>query len=159
MNFKIKDTVYTILSPRQRVAATIQALARNDDADIKRLRETCPKQRSLATDDAYAETMSALLKVGLGVESDLRGLAIDYLAANAASGQETEHQAAIVRVFASIREAWRRQAWELQIDFDDLHSACGPRHDYVEALAKHAEGKHDEDSVEDFLAAIRAHFA
>jgi len=155
---KINDTVYSTLSPRQRVAATIAAVARNDDAEVTRLRETCPKQRYLATDDAYADTMTTLCTVSVGVESDLRGLAIDYLAATTTSGKETEHQATIIRIFASIREAWQRHAREMQIDLDDLHAFSGPHHDYVEALAKHAEGKHDEASVETLLQSIRARF-
>lgn len=161
MTRKINQTIYTALSPQHRVAATCAALARNDDAELKHLKQTCPKQRYLATDDAYAETMTRLLTVGLGVESDLRGLAIDYLAANTASGteMETEHQAAIVRIIASIREAWQRHARDLQIGFDHLHHITGPHHGFVEALAKHAEGKHDEAKVVEFLTAIRNHFA
>lgn len=151
----IKGNIYTALAPRHRVAATVTAWARKDHAEIKRLQDTCPR----GPDAAFWDTFTNLLKVGLGVESDLRGLAIDYLAANTASGQETEHQAEIVRTFASIREAWRRHARDLQVDFDDLHASSAPHHDYVEALAKHAEGKHDEASVEDFLVAIRSHFA
>jgi hypothetical protein len=151
---KIKETIYTALSPRQRVAATVAARARKDDAEIQRLREACPR----GPDAAFWDTFHDLLEVSTRIECLLRGLAIDYLSIPH-SGRETEQHEGIIRFFASIREAWRRHARDLEIDLRHLHAATGPHHDFVEALARHAEGKHDEATVEEFLGVIRAHVA
>lgn len=159
INTLIKYNVYTTLSARQRVAATLAALARNDDAEVARLRETCPPRRYIAAEESYPETMNKLRMATLRLDADLRGLAIDYLAANLPSGRETKHQARIISLFASTREAWHRQFREMQIDLAHLHAISGPQHDYVDALVKHAEGKHDEATVESLRKSIRTHFA
>ncbi|QJE97319.1 hypothetical protein [Luteolibacter luteus] len=157
---KIKETIYTTLNARDRVAATVSALARKDTEEVLRLKKSCPKKRYVANEDAYVGTMQALEKIGSFVEVDLRGLAIDYLGYSSPGTKwETDAHKTLVRSFASIREAWRRLAGELGIDFDDLQAIRGPRHDFVEQLAQSAEGRHDESQVQEYLTAMQARFA
>ena len=156
---KIKRTIYTTLKARDRVAATVSALARDDAEEVQRLKKTCPKERYVANEDAYAETMETLGKIGAIVEVDLRGLAIDYLAHSTPGMEwETDAHRTLICYFASIREAWRRLAREHGIDFADLQAATAPHHDFVQRLTENAEGKHDESQVQKYLTAMRSHF-
>ena len=155
---KIKETIYQGLTPRQRVGAAVAALARDDNAELKRLKETCPKKQYLATDDDYAGTMTRLMTVALAVESDLRGLALDYLSAHA-SAAKGERLESILCEFASIEVAWRRHTEEMGIDHAELVLASGPHHHAVGVLGKHSEGEEDETIVEHYLATIRENFA
>lgn len=54
----IKPQIYESLTPRQRVIASIEALARGDEEEKRRLVKSCPKKSYLQTDTAYSHNNS-----------------------------------------------------------------------------------------------------
>ena len=78
---QIKPIVYENLTPRQRVIATIEAEARDDQDEVQRLVKSCPKKTYRANDSEYTETMHELMYVTLGVEYELQRNALGFMAA------------------------------------------------------------------------------
>lgn len=75
----IKPLIYEKLTARQRVIASFEALAREDEAEARRLIKTCRKKTYTMNDSAYVDRMEALHDIAMAVECDMRGMAICYL--------------------------------------------------------------------------------
>jgi len=70
----IKPMVYEALTPKQRVIATLEAEARDDQAEVRRLVETCPKVTYRANDERYSGTMRGIVNIpGDGAARDRPG--------------------------------------------------------------------------------------
>lgn len=74
----IKPVVYESLTPRQRVIASIEALARGDEEERIRLVKSCPKKNYKQNDSAYTDKMDILVTLPAVIECDLRGCALNY---------------------------------------------------------------------------------
>jgi hypothetical protein len=101
----IKPMVYEALTPKQRVIATLEAEARDDQAEVRRLVETCPKVTYRANDARYANTMQAITTLSLALECELRGQA---LACAVASWQEHDTRFPFLRKMLTLQAAWRQ---------------------------------------------------
>ena len=73
---QIKDSAYEKLTTRERIIASMEAVARGDDEEKKRLVRTCPKKHYMQTDAAYSERMETLMDMAAIIEGDLRGHAL-----------------------------------------------------------------------------------
>ena len=73
----IKPIVYETLTPQERVIASIEAMARGDAAERKRLMQSCPQKKYLMADAAYTDKMDVLTNLAIAVECDLRGCALN----------------------------------------------------------------------------------
>lgn len=76
---KVRGSVYESLSPRQRIIAAMDAIARDDTAEIDRLKSTCPIKSYRQRDAAFSDTIEALFGAGLAAETVLRGEALSWL--------------------------------------------------------------------------------
>ncbi len=77
---QIKPIVYENLTPRQRVIATIEAEARDDQEEVQRLVKSCPKKTYRTNDAEFYETLETLMHVTLGVEYELQRNALGFIA-------------------------------------------------------------------------------
>jgi hypothetical protein len=68
----ISPLVYQNLDPKQRVVACVEALARGDEAEDRRLSESCPKLTYVQTDRRFEDTMHDLLGLAMAIEADLK---------------------------------------------------------------------------------------
>lgn len=75
----ISPTVYESLTPRQRIIATIEAEARDDQDEVQRLVKTCPKKTYRMNDADYAEEVQLLLADSMAMECDMSYMAINFL--------------------------------------------------------------------------------
>lgn len=75
----IAQQVYDKLTPRQRIIATIEAEARDDAEEVRRLVKSCPKKTYTMNDANYAEEMQMLLADSMSLECDMSHMAINYL--------------------------------------------------------------------------------
>lgn len=75
----IKPMVYETLTPKERMIASIEAMARGDEAERKRLVQTCAKKSYTMTDAAYTDKIEAQTGLAVAVECDLRGCALNLL--------------------------------------------------------------------------------
>lgn len=100
---QIKSSAYENLTPQQRVIAAMEACARDDGDELRRLRDTCPKLIYKMTDAKYSDTMQSLSILAITVENDLRGLAIGFLLS---CDEENCDRFAFLSSILSIRDAW-----------------------------------------------------
>ncbi|HEX2752345.1 MAG TPA: hypothetical protein VHP34_04425, partial [Alphaproteobacteria bacterium] len=76
----IKPSIYENLTHNQRIIATVEALARGDEAEKQRLIETCPKGIYKRSESGYADRMEALEILALLVESAMCDAALNLMA-------------------------------------------------------------------------------
>lgn len=74
----IKPVIYENLTTQERIIATLEANARNDEEEKAKLVRTCPKKSYRLTDPAYTNMMDALHDIALVVECDMRGCALNF---------------------------------------------------------------------------------
>ncbi len=131
---KIKESLYTNLTPATRIKAALNAAARQDDAEIKRLVATCPKRSYTTTDAAFSDTMNALMQLSLAVEADKRGQALWFLLA-LREGDAQAAQDALAKL-NSLHAAWGQFLTTCSLDPSDMQGAGAPAHSYVELFIK-----------------------
>lgn len=86
---RIKDNVYESLTPEQRVIAAVEAMARDDEQEIIRLKDTCPRYNYMITDPAYSETMQEIMAIAVAIQCDKRDALIITLLAHATCHDES----------------------------------------------------------------------
>lgn len=145
---KIRGTVYEALGPRQRLIAVMDAIARDDTAEIDRLKTTCPIKTYRREDAAFRDVMEGLCWAGLAVETDLRGAALWWW------GTRTDPDCGMVEVLqdmAAIEAAWLALLTEMGI----TSPASPPRHPLVVPLLENAPEPVSE-RVAEIYAALKA---
>ncbi len=153
---KIPTNIYASLSAPERIRAAISAIARDDDAELETLKNTCPKRQFLVTDPAYADGMDALFRLMLLTEYQLATLALDFTTARKRTGMESlDQQDASITHAASLETAWNLLIQELGIDTLDAAKTRPPRHPYVAAMIQVSEGEEDPEIVETRLQEMR----
>ena len=158
----IKPIVYESLTPAQRVIASIEALARGDEEEKRRLVTSCPKKTYTMTDAAYSDKMEALLDMAMAVELDMRGCALTffmllYLEDNLDHDKHEKLSALMEKVppqiqeIVSIKQAWHNFLEDEGIDPATMDSAYQPlRHfalEWITALADNMDLKPDPETV------------
>ncbi|MBL3676167.1 MAG: hypothetical protein JKP92_01475 [Alphaproteobacteria bacterium] len=122
----IKPMVYEALTPKQRVIATLEAEARDDQAEVRRLVDTCPKHTYRATDERYSYTMRTVTMLVIFLEMELRGIA---LAAAVASWQKHGTRAAFLRNMLTLHTAWAQAFAAKGLDFALAERMAAPIRD------------------------------
>ncbi|NJR42805.1 MAG: hypothetical protein HC767_09220 [Akkermansiaceae bacterium] len=136
------------------------AIARDDDAELETLKNTCPKRQFLMTDPAYSEGMTTLFSLMVFTEYQLATLALDFTTAKKRTGMERlDQEDAAITHAASMETAWNLLIQELGIDAQDAAKTRPPRHPYVTAIIQVSEGEEDPEIVETYLQAMREHLA
>tara|TARA_B100001989_G_C24549681_1_gene473414 strand:+ start:3314 stop:3844 length:531 start_codon:yes stop_codon:yes gene_type:complete len=74
----IKENIYEKLSPRQRIVANLDALARGDKDEEGKLSKTCPKYTYRMNDHSFCMRMEAIQFLALLVEHDLRSFILEF---------------------------------------------------------------------------------
>jgi hypothetical protein len=144
----IRGTIYEALSPRQRIIATMDAIARDDTAEIDRLKTTCPYRVYRQRDAAFIDALEALFGAGLAVEGDLRGAALSWWA-HPVSGRDEQ----LLQDMAAIEAAW--QALLADMGITSLTAAAPPRHPLVARLLEIAPEPNSQ-RVEENFALLKA---
>lgn len=127
---KLKTIVYENLTVRERIIASVEALARGDMDERQRLISSCPKKTVTQTDPAYADVMERLMYMALAVQCDLRTEAICFQFALKAE----EPFDIFLRRMASIQAAWHQTLEEYGIDPASMDKATRPPHPIVDLL-------------------------
>ncbi len=120
----IKPIVYESLTPRQRVIATIEAEARGDEVEAKRLVATCPRKTYTQADAAYTDMMIHLVAMSVAIESDIRGYLIGTLLAVIMEHDDTLQ--VFLQKIANVRAAWRETLEVQGIDPDVMRKFTAP---------------------------------
>ena len=141
----VRGSVYESLSPRQRIIAAMDAIARDDTAEIDRLKSTCPVKSYRQRHAAFSDTIEALFGAGLALEAHLRGEALSWWA--------DERGAALLQSMATIKTAWLALLADMGITSPT--AAAPPRHPLVVALLAIAPEPEAEKVAESY-ALLRA---
>lgn len=150
---KIPDKVYDELTAAKRVRATVSAIARNDESEVKTLRETCPKEPYYIPDPKYREGIDNLISTARFVEFQLRGIALDFHLAS--RRQEWKCLDEAISLAASLETAWLTILAELEITPEEMTKASVTRHPCVHAIVRMGEGEEKEDDVAWLLDRLR----
>ena len=127
----IKHMVYESLTPRQRIIASIEALARGDEEEKSRLVESCPKKNYRQNDAEFADKMGALMTLMLAVECDLRGSVLGFFLA-LRTEPKSVHE--ILQNIADIQAAWEEFISSLGIDPETMAKAAPPFGAFLELI-------------------------
>ena len=103
---KLADKYYENLTPKQRVVATLEAIARDDAAEQERLVKTCPKRTYRATDAAYCDEMTKIIGATVSIECDLRGQAIAFLMCIISGNENDIDPHIFLQNIANMRHVW-----------------------------------------------------
>lgn len=128
---QISPVVYESLSPKARVIAAIEAEARCDEAEKRRLIKTCPKKTYLQTDLEFSEPMEKLIGLAMAVESDLRDCVIGFLIA---VRSDPKNSRKFLQNFANIRESWKSTVIDMGIDEKSMALAGPPTSPFFEFI-------------------------
>src|SRR5689334_386760 len=66
--------LYATFAPPERLTLLLEAMARRDDAEVERLRETCPRRTYTQVDAAFEERLRLAFEVLAVVCIDLRAM-------------------------------------------------------------------------------------
>ncbi len=74
----VKPIIYEKLTAQQRVIASIEALARDDEEEKERLKDSCPQYTYKMTDNAYSGKMRALYDIAMVSAFDMHSCALNF---------------------------------------------------------------------------------
>lgn len=135
---QLSNTLYTSLTPEERIIASIEANARGDENEVQKLIKTCPKKQYLSSDRAYSQRMDYLFTMQMTIETDLTQNALNYAVMNfidiepkkAAFVQEKARQSII-----DMQTAWHEFLESKGINPETMDQiAIKMRHPYLEML-------------------------
>lgn len=174
---KIKDAIYKELTPRQRIISMIDAIGRADTEEVKRLKETCERKSYRMSDFKYYGVLTRLFEMSMAVESDLRGMVINYINADSNKKQVMsdidsewndflknmgvkeqpmasvieslqECQDTCIQQIANIDCAWNELLESMGIKKESMRNAFAPRHEQIIFLLKTAPPPDKTDAKE-----------
>lgn len=130
---KIKDNIYEKLTVRQRIIASIEAMARDDKDEKFHLFQSCPRFEYKMNDLQFSSKLDALQELALVVENDLRGCLLDFFLESflhkAGAADFSTLPAGITKFpeiiqdMLSIREAWHKFLSEEGISLSIMEAA------------------------------------
>ena len=156
----IPDKIYANLSPIERMRAAVLAKSRDDEKELRILKETCPKITFLMTDPEYSQGMLNLFSLLFTVEHMLATCALDFQLARIHKGEKRcDTQEYALTAAASIVVALDQLIAEMGLDPQAMAKNAPPRHPFVTATITISEGEEDPDLVEVHLQYMREHLA
>lgn len=127
----ILASLYQKLTVRERIIATIVAEGRSDNAEVRRLVSSCPKQAYQITDPAFSDTMQSLSYASMALEADLRGLALRYFIYLYMKHPEAEEH---LQDMVDMRAGWLALLEELGVPANAVGSFGAPMDPVVRSL-------------------------
>ncbi|MEJ6501402.1 MAG: hypothetical protein QNL54_07865 [Rhodobacterales bacterium] len=119
----ISLSVYRNLTSAQRVVASIEALARGDEEEKRRLVKSCPRKSYTQNDAQYTRTMENLLDLAIAVEADLREYVIYFLIAIRA---DPTNAVEFLQRYSDLRAGWNSAISRMGIDPESMRKAGPP---------------------------------
>lgn len=125
---QLKNNIYENLSFQERIIASVEAKARGDDNEIKRLIKTCPKRSYRCTDSNYSDRMDRLFLMQIAIECDLMRHALNYLCFTCDEGLQS---------FTDTHTAWAEFLSDQGIKIERMDEiAQEMRHPIIENMLK-----------------------
>lgn len=151
----ISTKVYEDLTPKQRVHASLEAIARGDGAEKQKLINTCPKKAYIQNVPEYADTMEILIGMMMAVECDIYRNALNFFAA---LYFDHEAKGKCLQNIADIKAAWKAALIEKEID-PDLVKKAGSKPSPVIELIEEILPKPKDESTKALTNEITSYFS
>ena len=103
---QIKDKVYETLTTEQRIIAAVEAIAREDKAELTRLKDTCPQYTYRISDPAYFKVMLEIIGLAVAINSDMKDTLIISLLAYIADQDEGLFMG--LKKLANVNSVWTK---------------------------------------------------
>lgn len=103
---RIHANVYESLTPRQRLIAAVEAIARKDDPEIERLNTTCPKITYKQADLRYADALKGIVTMAITTELHLTSGLLSCIASSKAGMEDAADQ--FLQITVNRQAAWSR---------------------------------------------------
>jgi len=156
----IKSIIYENLTPRQRLIASIEAMARGDDSEHEKLARTCPRKSYQQADYQYSGAMQNLLTAAIAVEHELTSNVLSLFLA--IRMERYEFLEMFLQKIVDGYAAWNRQMQAMGIDPRSMEKVIeGMRHPLVSLFLKaDFDGifKANEDGIKEHLACMERFF-
>lgn len=99
----ISSAIYETLTPQQRISATLDAMAREDEDECKRLTMTCPRKTYDQPDAEYTDGMDHILLAHMSAECDIRQQIIYFLTSMIVGSDKAEN---FLKNVEMMRKGW-----------------------------------------------------
>ncbi|MGR3290540.1 MAG: hypothetical protein ACU0C9_05020, partial [Paracoccaceae bacterium] len=109
----------------------IEAEARSDEDEKRRLIQTCPKVTYVSTDACFSGPMEKVFGLAMAVECDLRGFALAFFVA---IRLDPKNAIQILQPYADLRAAWEATLSEMGINPEAMKIAGPPTSSYFELI-------------------------
>lgn len=128
---KISQKVYATLTPTQRVAAYVEALARGDEDEVQRLRSSCPSVEYRRIDPCFSKRLDTLFGLAMATEADLKESALGFFVAMRLDPKSARDY---LEQFANTRHAWKTIQSTFGIDAKAMELAGPPSSPFFELI-------------------------
>ncbi|KAB0532829.1 MULTISPECIES: hypothetical protein [Pseudomonas] len=117
---------YGKIETHERVRLTVEAMARQDFREVKRLLDSSPMETVEVHSLEYLNTFRMLPRVAALFELEMRGIALSI--------QVSDNQPPLMAQMAAAKEAWSRFCNEYDIEPEVLIATAGGHHPMVRQL-------------------------
>jgi len=151
----IARNVYMKMKPDQRVIACVEALARKDEKEFRRLVDSCPMVTCHQTDPRFSKKIDTLMDLALAVQCELKESALRYFVALRVDARFAEQH---LQAFANTRFAWQRILEAMGLTEQLMRLAGPPRSPILELIERRApepDRKHSTEIATEWLDAFR----
>ncbi|OSQ44938.1 hypothetical protein [Marivita geojedonensis] len=128
---KISQKVYATLTPTQRVAAYVEALARGDEDEVQRLRSSCPRVEYRRIDPRFTIRLDTLFALAMATEADLKESALGFFVAMRLDPTKARDY---LQQFANTRHAWQTILSTFGVDAKAMQSVGPPSSPFFEFI-------------------------
>lgn len=120
---QISSSTYRNLPPNARIVAYLEAVARGDELEARRLVSSCPKVACRQTDPRFANKMAGMMKLAMAVQADLKESALCFFVSLRI---DPHNSTAHLQDFADIRQAWAKTLKALGVSNESMARAGPP---------------------------------
>ncbi len=120
----IKPIIYDSLTPQQRVVAAVEALARDDDAEHKKLTETCPKKNYIQPDYQYSGMLHGLIGMAIANEHELTSNALSLFLCISPKSNRGDLAETFLQRLIDCNAAWNETLESMGIDPETMSKLC-----------------------------------
>lgn len=145
---KIQNTFYENLSIKQRVTLSLEAVARDDEDEGKRLVRTCPKKTYTMNDDAFTKPIEVFFSLGMAIACDIREALLKY--ALTREIDLPEQGKVFLQKTVNLTEAWKRFALSFGVQEGSIEGLSVPESAYM-SLIEEMLPEPEEDVVYEYF--------
>ena len=124
---KINISTYEALTPHQRIVSMIDGMGRDDQPEIKKLRETYEKKTYSMNNSDFSDVLDHIFHIAMSLEPDLREFVIDHQ-----STEDDELKKVILQKLTDHNTAWLKLIEEIGVNKESMMKTANFRHPSID---------------------------